>query len=38
MFIEEDVDIMGSLKEIKIACNPKKKKKIGLWSNQMQVM
>lgn len=27
MFIEEDVDIMGTLKEIKIACNPKKKKK-----------
>ena len=26
MFIEEDVDIMGTLKEIKISCNPKKKK------------
>ena len=35
MFIEEDVDIMGTLKEIKIACNPKTK--IVLWSNQMQV-
>ena len=35
MFIEEDVDIMGILKEIKIACNPKTK--IVLWSNQMQV-
>lgn len=34
MFIEEDVNIMGTLKEIKIACNPKK---IVLWSNQMQV-
>jgi len=35
MFIEEDVDIMGTLKEIKIACNPKTK--IVLWSDQMQV-
>lgn len=29
MFIEEDVNIMGTLKEIKIACNPKKKQSCG---------
>lgn len=34
MFIEEDVNIMGTLKEIKIACNPKNSL---VQSNQMQV-